>query len=139
MEPFVLDASVTLPWCLDDQANAYTEAILDWCAAGTDAFVASVWPLEITNILIQAQRKGRVDEQRIDQFMEVLLRLPIHIEPHSAEQSLREVRKLAAAHRLTSYDAAYLSVALQRSLPLATQDADLRRAALAAGVRLVEP
>jgi predicted nucleic acid-binding protein len=139
MEPFVLDASVTLPWCLDDQANAYTEAILDWCAAGTDAFVASVWPLEITNILIQAQRKGRVDEQRIDQFMEVLLHLPIHIEPLSAEQSLREIRKLAAAHGLTSYDAAYLAVAIQRNLPLATQDSDLRRAALTAGVRLVEP
>jgi predicted nucleic acid-binding protein len=134
MEPFVLDASVTLPWCLDDQANAYTEAILDWCAAGTDAFVASVWPLEITN-----QRRGRIDEQRIDQFMEVLLQLPIHIEPLSAEQSLREIRKLAAAHGLTSYDAAYLAVALQRSLPLATQDSDLRRAALAAGVRFVEP
>jgi len=93
-----LDASVTLPWCLDDQANAYTEAILDWCAAGTDAFVASVWPLEITNILVQAQRRGRIDEQRIDQFMQVLLHLPIHIELLGAEQSLQEVRKLAGAH-----------------------------------------
>jgi predicted nucleic acid-binding protein len=139
MEPFVLDASVTLSWCFDDQANAYTEALLEWCAAGTDASVAFIWPLEIANILVQAQRKGRVDEQRIDQFVDALLRLPIQIEPLNAEQSLREIRRLAAAQGLTSYDAAYLAVALKRNLPLATQDADLRRAALATGVRLIQP
>ena len=72
MEPFVLDASVTLPWCFDDEANAYTEELLNWCAAGTDACVAPVWPLEITDILLQAQRRGRVDEERIEQFLEVL-------------------------------------------------------------------
>ena len=100
MKPFVLDASVTLPWCFDDQANAYTEELLNWCAAGTDAYVAPVWPLEITNILLQAQRNGRVNEERIEQFMEVLLRLSIHIEPLSTEETIRQVRRLAKTHQL---------------------------------------
>ncbi|MCU0966242.1 MAG: hypothetical protein MUF08_14610 [Burkholderiaceae bacterium] len=39
---------------------------------------------------------------------------------------------------LSSYDAAYLELALRRQLPVATQDEALRAAALAAGVGCVE-
>ena len=49
MASFVLDASVVLPWCFDDETTAYTEGLLNRCAAGEEVMVASVWPLEITN------------------------------------------------------------------------------------------
>ena len=139
MEPFVLDASVTLAWCFDDEANPYTEALLNWCAAGTEVYVSPVWSLEIANILVQTQRKGRVTKDRVERFVAEILRFTVRVESFNSEQTLRQVRRLAEDYRLTSYDASYLAVALDRSLPLATQDADLRAAALAAGVRLVEP
>ena len=41
---------------------------------------------------------------------------------------------LAERHRLTVYDACHLELALRRSLPLASRDKDLRRAAEASGV-----
>ena len=69
MEAFVLDASVTLAWCFDDEANAYTEALLNWCAAGTEVYVSPVWSLEIANILVQAQRRGRVTADRVERFL----------------------------------------------------------------------
>ncbi|MGO9083799.1 MAG: type II toxin-antitoxin system VapC family toxin [Candidatus Sulfotelmatobacter sp.] len=43
----------------------------------------------------------------------------------------------AQKHGLTNYDAAYLALAMRFNLPLATTDADLRRAAAAAGVGIV--
>jgi predicted nucleic acid-binding protein len=139
MEPFVLDASVSLAWCFDDEANHYTEELLDWCDAGTDVYVPSIWAFELTNILVQAHRKGRVAQERVDQFIGEILRFAIHVEPLSTEQTVSQVRQLSENYRLTAYDAAYLAVALNRGLPLASQDSDLKAAAIAAGVRLVDP
>jgi predicted nucleic acid-binding protein len=46
---------------------------------------------------------------------------------------------LALRYGLGAYDAVYLDLALRRQLPLATQDAALREAALAAGVGVWMP
>jgi predicted nucleic acid-binding protein len=45
---------------------------------------------------------------------------------------------LAELHRLTAYDAAYLELVKRVGLTLATLDDDLRKAARAEGVELVE-
>lgn len=137
MEALVLDASITMAWCFDDEATPYTEELLNWCAAGTAMHVASIWPLEVTNVLLNAQRRGRVTEERVEQFLDVLSRLPIHIDPVLMQRATFDVRKLAHAHRLTSYDAAYLELALRHDLPLATLDDNLKKAALASAVRLI--
>jgi predicted nucleic acid-binding protein len=71
--PFVIDASLTLAWCFEDQQTNYSEAIL------------------------------------------------------------------ATRHRLSTYDASYLELALRLGLPLATTDKRLRAAARAAGVALAQP
>ena len=44
---------------------------------------------------------------------------------------------LARSHRLTSYDAAYLELALRRGLPLASRDKALQAAARPEGVPLM--
>jgi predicted nucleic acid-binding protein len=139
MEAFVLDASITLAWCFDDEADAYSDELLNWCAAATEVHVASVWPLEIANILLHACKKGRVTSERVEQFVHTLMRLPIHVAPANTEDALLEVLPLAQQHSLTAYDAAYLALARRQNLPLATNDSDLRKAATAAGVRLLDP
>jgi predicted nucleic acid-binding protein len=138
MAAFVLDASVALPWCFDDEAIAYTEGLLNRCAAGEEVMVASVWPLEITNGLLSAQRRGRITAERVEQFLIQLLRLRIYVEPFTTHQAVRDVRQLAQTYPLTAYDAAYLELALRYNLPLATLDTELKHAARAAGVRLLE-
>jgi len=138
MASFVIDASTILPWCFEDEATAYTEGLLNRCAAGEEVTVASVWPLEITNGLLSAQRRGRVTAERVEQFLTQILRFNIQVEPFTPQQAVREVRQLAQTHQLTTYDAAYLALALRFQLPLATLDKELITAANAAGVRLVE-
>ena len=138
MASFVIDASATLPWCFEDEATAYTEGLLNRCAAGEEVMVASIWPLEITNGLLSAQRRGRVTAERVEQFLAQILRFRIQVEPFTMQQAVREVRQLAQTHQLTAYDAVYLELALRFQLPLATLDKELITAANAAGVRLVE-
>ena len=139
MEPVVIDTSITMAWCFDDESTPYTEGLLNWCAAGTIIHVASIWPMEVTNVLLNAQKKARVTKKRIQEFLETLFKLPIQIDPVLMKRAVYDVRKLAQAHQLTSYDAAYLELALRENLPLASLDADLKNAALASGVRLIAP
>jgi predicted nucleic acid-binding protein len=138
MASFVIDASATLPWCFDDEATAYTEGLLNRCAAGEEVMVASIWPLEITNGLLFAQRRGRVTAERVEQFLTQILRFRIQVEPFTTHQAVRDVRQLAQSHQLTAYDAAYLELALRFQLPLATLDQELITAANATGVRLIQ-
>jgi len=138
MASFGIDASATLPWRFDDEAIAYTEGLLNRCAAGGEVMGASVWPLESTNGLLSAQRRGRVTAERVEQFLVQILRLCIHVEPFTTQQAVRDVRQLAQTYQLTAYDAAYLELALHYNLPLATLDIELKQASCAVGVRLIE-
>src|SRR5258708_23362877 len=137
MEGAVLDTCITMAWCFEDEATPYTEELLNLCADGTAIHVASIWPLEVTNVLLNAQRKGRVTEKRIQEFLEILLKLPIHIDQVLMKRAVYDIRKLAQSHRLTSYDGAYLELALREDLPLASLDDDFKKAAVASAVLLI--
>ena len=71
---------------------------------------------------------------KVSEFWKRLAALDIRVDVESADRILTDVHRLAVLHRLTSYDAAYLELALRRSLPLATLDDELRAAGVAAGV-----
>jgi predicted nucleic acid-binding protein len=131
--PFVLDASVTLGWCFEDEAGEYADSALE--ALSDDTAVApAVWPLEVANGLVVAERRGRLVPAQTARFCALLPALPIEVEPGGLTTTLALLVPLARDHGLSVYDAAYLDLAARRGLPLATLDARLRAAALAAGV-----
>ena len=133
---WVLDTSVTLTWCFEDERTDATEALLDRLAT-SPAVVPQNWPLEVANILTLAVRRGRLSVARREEFIASLNGLPIHIDPSTGARAMNEVMSLADTHRLTAYDAAYLELVLRLGVPLATLDEDLRTAARAAGVQLL--
>jgi len=132
---FVLDASVTLAWCFEDEGGEYAERVLG-ALRTSEAVAASIWPLEIANGRAVAERRGRLDPAGAARFMELVLALPIGVDPASRGSGLREAHRLARARGLSAYDAAYLELALRHGVPLATLDARLRDAAVAEGVQL---
>lgn len=134
--PFVLDASVALAWCLQDESSAYADGILDKLAADF-ALVPPIWPLEVGNALAVAERRGRLSGGALPRVVELLRSLPLRLADAALERSLGIVLSLARAQGLTTYDASYLELALREGLPLASGDARLRRGASAAGVSLV--
>ena len=100
------------------------------------AMVPIVWFYEVGNGLLMAHRRKRITFDQIDGFLTRLKALPID----AAQQVPTEILELPAIpqkHSLTSYDAAYLALAMRFRLPLATTGAELRQAAAAAGVAIV--
>jgi predicted nucleic acid-binding protein len=138
MPGFVADASATLPWCFEDEATPETEALLERLRAGEPAVVPAHWSTEVMNGLMMAVRRSRIDLEQVARFARDVAALPIRIEPPHAPAAWEAVIRVASRHQLTVYDAAYLELAERTRLPLATLDGDLRRAAVAASVALVE-
>jgi predicted nucleic acid-binding protein len=135
---FVLDCSVVVAWCIDDEAAPATDALLE-LARDQGAWVPGLWPLELANVLLQGTRRGRLSAAEADARLEILRTLPIQVDEETAGRAWREILALARAQALTTYDAAYLELALRRGLPLATKDRALREAAERSGVGLLLP
>ena len=133
---FVVDSSVALAWVYSEET---TEAISEVLARLTDrgAWVPALWRLEVANVLEMNVRRGRHDAAFRDAALADLAVLPISIDAETDRQAWGATVRLAARHRLTVYDAAYLELAQRRGLPLATLDKELRDAATAEGVILL--
>lgn len=132
----VLDSSVTLAWVYSAET---TGAISDVLTRVTEAgaWVPALWRLEVANVLEMGVRKGRTDAAFRDAAFADLALLPITVDPETDHHAWGAIAKLAARHRLTLYDAAYLELARRRGLPLATLDQELRTAATAEDVVLL--
>jgi predicted nucleic acid-binding protein len=133
--PFVLDNSVVTGWYLADQANAYTESI-GALLQNDKALVPALWQLELANVLKTACTRGKLSLDAARQILDTLGLLPIDIDT-GPSLGQRQLFELAVRHQLSSYDAAYLELALRYGIPLATQDQQLKAAAIAAGVKIL--
>ena len=133
---FVLDSSVALAWCFEDERTETTDALLRQAAA-SGAAAPALWPLEVLNGLAMGERRGRLDAAKRQSLGGFLRDLPVSIDDETAAQAWGVTAALAARFQLTVYDAAYLELAQRLTLPLATRDRALRAAASGLGVALL--
>ena len=131
----VLDTSATLAWSLDDEQD-YGPRLLAEVTAVETAVVPVHWILEVANGLRMAVRRRRLAPDGPAQVLAHIREQPIIVDPETVARGWREIPALAETYGLTTYEAAYLELALRLDAPLATVDADLARAARAAKVRL---
>ncbi len=133
MPAFVLDSSVAGAWVLPDERTAQSEALAENLAnSGAVAPILLIY--EVRNLLVSAIRRGRLDADTAVKSMAEFRLLPITY----SEPSLDEpVLKLAGIHRLSAYDAAFLALAKERTLPMATFDSKLRDAATLEAVKIL--
>jgi len=134
MAIFVVDASAALAWCFEDEANSWTDGLLERLRGGDRIVVPAHWPTEILNGLLVASRRKRIGADQPALFWDELARLPIETEPALDASQAKRVLALGEKHSLTIYDAAYLELANRRKLSLGTLDSDLRRGAHAEGI-----
>ncbi|HUJ30840.1 MAG TPA: type II toxin-antitoxin system VapC family toxin [Candidatus Acidoferrum sp.] len=136
MSDLVLDASLALQWFLEDETDRrYSLAVLAGLSENRGV-VPLLWFYEVGNGLLMAHRRKRISVDQIDGFLTRLKALPIDVAQETPSEII-ELPGLARAHGLTNYDAAYLSLAKKLNLPLATNDAELRKAATSTGVTIV--
>jgi len=133
---FVVDCSIAMAWLFHDEATPKTATLLTRLATET-ALVPAWWFIEITNVLAMAERKGRVTQTQSDAFVTDLAKLGIERDDEAPDRAFTHLLTMCRKHRLTSYDAIYLDLAVRRNLPLATLDDDLRKTAKKLGVRLL--
>jgi predicted nucleic acid-binding protein len=134
--PAVLDASVTLPWFLQDERTAFTDSV--FAALGEDEFwVPAVWRLEFPNALLAAERKRRIDRQTRLEALEFASGLALRVD--AAPIDMRAISNLAERHGLSTYDASYLELAARQGIGLITLDRALADAAAAAGIPVQSP
>jgi predicted nucleic acid-binding protein len=128
-----------MAWCFGDEATPFTESLLSRLASVTDsAIVPALWLYEVVNVTGLAVRKGRITEEKANAFLESLADLPIEIEEPTRTRMFVSVRALVGRYKLTAYDASYLELAIRHDLPIAALDNALTKAALEAGVNLVQ-
>ncbi len=132
---FVLDCSLTISWCIQGEQSPGTEQILDDLTEGGMAVVPSLWIWEVNNVLLMAERAGKLDTAKRHQQMILLQKLPINIDEEAHKQAWNETSTLAHIHKLTVYDATYLELALRQGLPLGSLDKSLRTAAKKLGIK----
>lgn len=128
---FVVDTSITLAWCFEDERTPATERLLE--RLETESAVApGLWVLETANAFLTAQRRRRLTEAQTLRASALLDALPIEVEVGTPPRSA--LLATGGTHGLSAYDSAYLLLAERRGLPLATLDKALARAAKKAGV-----
>lgn len=118
---FVVDNSIVMAWCFEDEATKYTDAVQEKLI-NHRAFVPAIWPLEVANVLLVAERKKRISKADSGRFIALLSQMPIEVGPSEPDRVFHDTLHLARQHRLSSYDASYLSLAIQMGLPIASLD-----------------
>ena len=136
MTEFVLDNSVAMRWLLESgklSDQKYAEAILI-SMSEAKALVPNLWHLEACNVLFSAEKRCQVGVADVERFIAQLENLPIVVDSLTCQYALTRTLALARAYKLSSYDAAYLELAIREGVPIATLDKSLLKAAKQANV-----
>ena len=125
---FVVDNSVVMSWCFIDETNSYADAVLNRLTK-VSAIVPLIWPLEVVNVLLSAERQKRLSKSASMRFLTLLSQLPIFVEYERPDKMMKDLLTLARTSNLSSYDASYLDLAMRKGVPIATLDKNLIEAA----------
>lgn len=117
----VVDASVLGATFFIDHRYQEAERLI----AGADLFAPTLLNYEMANIAVKRIELFPQRQELILESLQTFLRLNVQLR----DVDYRQVVELAALTGLTAYDASYLYVARELSLPLITFDVQLARVA----------
>jgi predicted nucleic acid-binding protein len=134
---FVADASIGFAWIYPAQASEISEQLLQEMENGSSASVSTLWPLEIANGILVLVRHRRMSASEGESALTHLRQIPVDVDLEAPALALTRIAELARDHDLSTYDAAYLELAIRKELPLATRDEALAKAARRCGIRVL--
>ncbi len=137
MTPVVIDSSVTLGLALPDESGDVVTAAETAMRKGTPFYAPAHWSIEVANGVLMAERRKRITHADARAVLNLIRHLPVEIDGELTLHAFDTISALARQYSLTTYDAAYLELAMRRRAALATLDAALRKAASTAGVPLL--
>jgi len=133
MTSAVIDTSIAIALCFEDEASEEIDRLFD-DVRDHGAIVPNLWHIEFANVLLQAEKRSRITAAEAAIRLSLIADLPISLDSETAARAWRDVLDIARHEKLTTYDAAYLELAIRRNIPLLTRDKDLARAAKRRGI-----
>ena len=131
MTKLVIDASAAASWLLASQATPSAMDLLDRIES-FELVAPHIFQWEIGNLLVrQTRREPGFD---LAGAFAVLDSLGITPAPPTGREGVRVLAHIAAARRLSLFDAAYLWLAMERDGAVVSRDGELLTAATAAGL-----
>lgn len=135
MSRLVVDASAAGAWVLPDEHSEAAETLLGGIAAEEiELVVPQLWVYEMTNLLLTARRRGRLDEAGHETAHRFLDALPCQCFDHEMPLTRERMSRIALRFELSAYDASYLELADRLQCPLASFDERLSGAAATMGL-----
>jgi predicted nucleic acid-binding protein len=132
----ILDCSAIAGWCFADEADSWAEKLLDKVVAN-GALVPAHWHLEVSNMMLQAEKRKRIESDDIKERLSLISRLQIIVDTATHGYAFSAIMQHAQKEKLTSYDAAYIELAIRKGLPLASKDSALKKACQHLGIKTV--
>lgn len=126
---WVLDSSLALAWVLPDVTSSRADRFLARLRRDTALWVPALWWYEVTNALLVAGRRRRLEEPDRHRALESLGQLPLRTDLEVGPELSESLDTIAHAHGLSAYDAAYVELARRQGVGLATLDESLAAAA----------
>jgi predicted nucleic acid-binding protein len=136
VKSLVIDGPTALGFVLKDKQDSGALNALAAIERGVPTFVPAHCRIETANGLLMAERRRRITQSDVAEAQGLLDALPIFTDAETAARAGSDTLALARQYGLTIYEAAYL--AMRRGASLATNDAELAKAAKAAGVVLLK-
>lgn len=132
----VLDASLAVDWLFDEAPTSASHDV-DYALSDSPVMVPAHWPLEISNTLRPDLRDKKISIADFHSIMVRLDRLDIRVQAPTDLDEIGPLSQFAVTHNLTTYDAAYVQLALHQQATLGTLDHAMRRAAKALNIPLL--
>lgn len=136
MKRFVLDGSVALTWCFEDESSEAADRLLE-SLDSVQAVVPIIWLAEVGNALLAAERRKRLTAGAVSRSLTLLRSLNIVVDVSETRTEVGEWMGTARSQNLSVYDAAYLVLAVHEGLPLATLSRALQQAGRKIGVEML--
>jgi len=134
---FVIDACVVLAYVFEDERTAHVAELMARLERER-ALAPTIWPMEVLNGLVVVERRKHISAHQADQIRRQVGALPIEIDVTAGLALLGSEMETARNLEISANDAAYVVLAASRSIPLATIDTRLLKAAKKCGVDIVE-
>jgi predicted nucleic acid-binding protein len=130
-----VDASATLAWLFEEDASPeLVKQVLDQ----SELVAPWLWRLEVTNAVLVRERRKVLTESQALRILQLIDELTIELVAEPVARTAAGLAQTARPHQLSSYDAVYLDLAINRGLALYTRDKNLFAAAVRTGVPIVK-
>ena len=134
MNNFILDCSVYMSWCFNEETIKASSKILN-SITKKGIIVPSLWVYEVTNTLTVSVRRKKLTVADAHDLINNIQLLPIEFDKPTIE-NMSNIFNIANEHKLSAYDAAYIELALRTNTQIASFDKEVIKVSGKLGIKI---